>query len=76
MSPRHPCVIVVGDTKALDPASAIRADTGIWGPPGGWEDLVLGREAESSLGRALTSGCRHFQRRYSKPHKARHLGPP
>ncbi len=42
LGPRHQYPILLGPVRGLDPSSALtQADT--WSPPGGWEDLVLGR---------------------------------
>ena len=43
LSPRRPCLLVLGDATKLDPSEGISSE-GIWAPPGGWEDLVLVRQ--------------------------------
>jgi hypothetical protein len=40
LSPRHPCLLILGESKQLDPCSGLTS-LGLWAPPGGWEDLVL-----------------------------------
>jgi len=46
--PHHDALLLLGDARALEPATAL-TEAGLWAPPGGWEDLVLLR-GEQLLG--------------------------